>query len=190
MNIATEQWPKRHLITVDEYYRMAEVGLLRTDARVELIEGEIIDMAPIGSQHAGVVNALNAALSAALSGRAVIAVQQPLRLGPRSELQPDIAVLKWRDDFYRASHPQAQDVRLLIEVSDSTLRFDLDSKTALYARHAVPEYWVFDLQLAQLHCFREPVAETYRSIQVLSAGMLALLHFPDVSVNVVACNIE
>src|SRR5262249_52950879 len=149
MSIEMDQWPKRHPFTVDEYYRMAEVGLLRPDARVELIEGEIIDMAPIGNWHSGTVNAVEDRLKHHRRGRAVVAVQQPLRLSERSQPQPDIAVLNYREDYYRSRHPIATDVLLLIEVSDSTVRYDREVKLPLYARHGIPEFWIFDLPANQ-----------------------------------------
>jgi len=116
MIIAVDQWPKRHLINVAEYHRMSEVGLLAPDARVELIEGQVIDMAPIGSAHAGVVNYLTRFLVGAIADRAVVSVQQPVRLDFRSEPQPDVALLKPRPDLYRKSHPTPAEVYLLIEV--------------------------------------------------------------------------
>jgi len=109
MSLASDQWPRRHLINVEQYHRMAEVGLLAPDARVELIEGEIVDMAPIGSDHAGVVNFLLRTLVFAAGDQAVVAVQQPVRLGDQSEPQPDVMLLKPRADLYRQSHPTSAD---------------------------------------------------------------------------------
>jgi len=154
--------PQKHLISVDEYYRMAEVGLLAPDARVELIEGEIIDMPPIGTDHAGIVSLLNHLLVRALDTRAVVQPQAGVRLDLRSEPQPDLAVLAPRADFYRHKHPAPADALLLIEVSDSTLRYDLDVKVPLYARHGIAEVWIVDLQHEQLHSFRMPQGGQYR----------------------------
>ena len=164
MSIASDPWPRRHLLNVEQYYRMAEAGVLAPDARVELIEGEIVDMAPIGSSHAGVVNWLMQTFApAAIAQRCVVAVQQPLRLGNRSEPQPDMMLLKPRADLYRTSHPTASDVLLLIEVSDSTLKFDRGTKAALYARHGVKEVWIVDLPNRQLHCLESPIEGQYGS---------------------------
>src|SRR5215510_2331733 len=116
MSIAIDQWPRRHLIDVEQYYRMAEVGVLAPDARVELIEGEIIDMPPMGSNHTGIVNWLNHQLATTIGNQGMVTVQSPLRLGSCSEPQPDVMVLKPRTDFYRNSHPTPADVLLLIEV--------------------------------------------------------------------------
>jgi Uma2 family endonuclease len=133
---------------------MAEVGLLAPDARVELIEGEIIDMPPIGIDHAGVVSLLTHLFVRAVDVRAVVQPQAGVRLDRRSEPQPDLAILSPREDFYRRKHPAPEDVLLLIEVSDSTLRYDLDVKAPLYARHGIPELWVVDLPHGEMHVFR------------------------------------
>ena len=111
---------RRHRLTVDEYYRMAEVGVLGPEARVELIDGEIIDMAPVSPRHGSVLMRLNRECGLAMRGRAIVAVNDPLRLGPRSEPQPDLMLLAPRADFYAEAHPTAADVLLLIEVSDTT----------------------------------------------------------------------
>ena len=116
-----EDWLPRHRITVDEYYRMAEVGLLAADARVELIEGEILDMPPIGSRHAGVVSLLDRLLSRAAGDEAIVRVQLPLRLTNASEPQPDLALVKPRSDYYSTRHPTAADTLLVVEVSQTTV---------------------------------------------------------------------
>ena len=130
MSIAMEDWPRRHRITVDEYHRMAEVGLLAPDARVELIEGAIIDMPPIGSRHASFVDRLTELLFVAVAGRAMLRCQGPVQLGDRSEPQPDLALFVRRKDFYEHRHPAAADTLLLVEVSETTLRYDRHTKDA------------------------------------------------------------
>lgn len=183
MSIAVDQWPRRHLIDVDQYYKMAEVGLLAPDARVELIEGEIIDMAPIGSSHVGVLNFLTNHLVKIANQRAIVSVQSPLRLGELSEPQPDLMLLKPRSDHYKKSHPTVDDVLLLIEVSDSTLKYDLGPKLALYSKSNIAEYWVIDLNGKQLHCMRDPAAAQYRVVQTLaSPQVVAPTALPDVQV--------
>ena len=174
MNVNTENWPRPHRLTVAEYYRMAEVGLLSPDDRVELIEGEIVDMPPIGSRHAAVVTVLAKRLIQSVGDSADVRIQAPVRLGPRSEPQPDIALLAPRADCYRAGHPQAGDVWLLIEVSESTLRFDREVKSRLYARHGVPEYWVVDLVEDLVHLYRDPDGGRYREQQQASTGVVAV----------------
>lgn len=173
-----------HRITVDQYYRMAEVGLLAPDERVELIDGVIIDMAPIGSRHAGALRRLNQLLAVAVGARAILSSQLPVRFGPSSEPQPDLAVLKPRDDFYDTAHPQAQDVLLLVEVSVTSVRYDLQVKVPLYARHRVPEVWVVDLPQGVLHLYRSPEGGTYVDSSALpEPGMIALAALPDVEVD-------
>jgi Uma2 family endonuclease len=171
-----ESWLPRHRITVDDYYRMAEAGLLAEDARVELIEGEIFDMAPIGSRHSGVVSKLTYLLSRAIGDRAMLRVQQPIRLSRSSEPQPDLALVRPRSDFYARSHPTASDTLLVIEVSETTLRYDQLIKAPLYAAHAIPELWIIDLEGAQMHVFRSPEAERYRDVSSASEpGMTVLV---------------
>jgi Uma2 family endonuclease len=137
--------PRRHRLTVADYYRMAEVGILDPEARVELIDGEIIDMAPPGSPHAATVHYLNEVLVRAAAGRATVLVQNPVRLDEYNEPQPDLALLQRRDDFYRERHPRAGDVLLIVEVAATSLKFDRETKLPLYARHAIPEMWLVDL---------------------------------------------
>jgi Uma2 family endonuclease len=163
MAITTEQ-PRRHRLTVDDYYRMGEVGILAPDARVELIEGEILDMAPPGNLHAGTVDQLVALLGRAVAERALLRVQSPISVDRYSEPQPDLALLRPRTDFYKSSHPRPEDVWLVIEVADSSLRYDRDVKVGLYARSGVSEVWLVDLQEGQLTRYREPTPSSYRRI--------------------------
>jgi len=150
------------------------VGLLPPDARVELIEGGIVDMAPIGSRHAAAVSLLAERLIRALAGAALVFIQSPVRLGRLSEPQPDLAVLRPRADRYANRHPTAADVLLIIEVSDTTLRFDRDIKSALYARHGVPEVWVVDLNHSELQICRDPQEAGYASRAVRAAGVVPI----------------
>jgi Uma2 family endonuclease len=136
----------RRKFNVDDYHRMGDAGILGEDDRVELIDGEIITMAPIGQDHAGTVNRLNETLFHAFAGRAIVSVQNPVRLDDKSEPQPDFAVLRRRDDYYTSGPPGPADVLLLIEVADSSLRFDRAVKLPLYARAGIPEVWIVDLK--------------------------------------------
>jgi Uma2 family endonuclease len=175
MTSIVEDGVTRHRISVDEYYRMAEVGLLAPDARVELIEGEIVDMAPIGSRHGGAVYELTRLLVRAVGDRAVVLVQGPIRLGRRSEPQPDLALLRPRADGYKRSHPTAADVLLVIEVSDTTLKYDLQTKVPLYARHGITAVWVFDLENKRLRTFRTPSEGRYLDVaETQSPGLTPL----------------
>lgn len=184
MSYPMESWPQRHRITVDQYHRMGETGVLAPDARVELIEGEIIDMAPIGADHGSVVDQLTSLLVKAVGERAVVRVQGAVRLDQRSEPQPDVALLRPRADRYRGHQPLPQDLLLLVEVSDTTLRYDRDLKVPLYARHAIPEVWLFDLQQAHLLRYRSPEGGQYRLGDVLpEPGRLELAALPGVEVD-------
>ena len=184
MNANTDTWPRPHRLTVDEYYRMAEVGLLAHDARVELIEGEIIDMAPIGSRHAAMVDRLAQLLILASGLAAQVRTQHPLRLDEHSEPQPDIALVRRRGDGYSQSHPTATDALLVIEVSDSTLRYDQETKAALYAAHGIPNFWIVDLPGRQLHCFAAPTSMRYRERTTTAApGSMSLPGLPGIAVD-------
>jgi Uma2 family endonuclease len=141
---------------------------------VELIEGEIIDMAPIGSRHAAAVNLLAKRLIDAVGEGAVVSIQAPVQLSGRSEPQPDIAILRPRKDRYASSHPTAADVILVIEVSDTTLQFDRDTKAKLYARHGVPELWIVDLNSRQMNILRAPRRGEYQESSTAAAGLMRL----------------
>ena len=136
---------KRRAFSVDEYHAMVEAGILTKHDRVELLDGEIIAMVPIGSGHASCVMRLSELLSEAVGKRAIVSVQSPVRLDEASEPQPDLMLLKRRDDFYAAAHPTPADVLLLIEVSDTTVAFDKNVKLSLYARSMIPEVWIVNL---------------------------------------------
>jgi Uma2 family endonuclease len=158
MSIVMHEWPRRHRITVEHYYRMADAGLFAPDERVELIDGEIVDMPPVGTRHAGKLSRLVDMLSAAIGRHGMIRVQLPLRLGEASEPQPDIVVVAPRADYYEHHHPTAADALLVIELGDSTLRYDRDVKAPLYAEHGVPEAWVLDLRANRVLRFRRSAA--------------------------------
>lgn len=153
---------RRHRFDVGDYYRMAETGILGPEDRVELIEGEIVDMAPIGSAHAGTVNRLaRLAAKAMAEGNVLVSMQNPLRLDAHSEPQPDLMLLRPRADDYRDTHPTPADVLLLVEVADSTLAYDRGPKLALYARHGVPEVWIVDLGGRAVEICRQPGPDGY-----------------------------
>ncbi len=179
-----ESLPRHHRITADEYHRMAEVGLLAPDARVELIEGEILEMAPIGNDHLSVVDQLNHLFVHAVGDRAIVRVQGAARLSQFSEPQPDLVLFKPRADFYRTTGAGPQDVYLIIEVSNTTLRYDLHKKVPLYARHEIPEVWVVDLPGSKLHVFRTPKEGAYLdTVTTDEPGIMSLALLPDVNVD-------
>jgi Uma2 family endonuclease len=137
--------PAPHRFTVEEYHRMGETGLLPPDARVELIEGQVVDMSPIGRRHNSVVDRLTRLLVQRLGDTAVVRVQGSVRLSGFSEPQPDVTVLHPSDDFYATAHAGPRDVVVMIEVSDTTLRYDRNVKLPLYARSEVAEVWIVDV---------------------------------------------
>jgi Uma2 family endonuclease len=155
---------RRHRLTVEEYFRMAEVGLLAPEARVELIEGEIIDMAPTGHRHTSVVSGLHDLFARELASHALVWDQGTLRLSASSAPQPDLVLLKHRKDKYRRSPPLPGDVLLIVEVSESSLRHDQKVKVPLYARHNIPEVWVVDVAAPRIHFFHTLEAGRYTHI--------------------------
>jgi Uma2 family endonuclease len=181
-----EDLPRRHRITVQDYHRMAEVGLLAPDARVELIEGEIIDMAPIGPLHGGTVMMLDQRLQETVGSRAMILCQGSIALGEYSQPQPDLAVLRPRADFYRSGHAAPSDTLLVIEVSDTTWRYDRDRKVPLYARHGIPEVWIVDLPRSMVHFFRGLSGEAYTDETSRAPGVVPLPGLPGASVDLSA----
>ena len=182
-----ESWPRRHRITVHEYHRMAEVGLLAPDARVELIEGEIIDMAPIGKAHSSVVDQLTRLFVRAVGDDAIVRVQGSVRLSQLSEPEPDLVLLKPRPDFYRNEFASTADTLLVIEVSDSTLRYDRDVKVPFYARHGVPEVWIVDLQDNALLVYGSPGDGAYsRQTSMVQPKTVPVTALPGVAVDLSA----
>ena len=174
--------PARRRFDVDAYYRMAETGILSARDRVELIDGEIIEIAPIGAPHGGKVDRLNSLVAGLVAdGRVIARVQGPLRLDRRNEPQPDLMLLRPRVDFYESAHPTAADVLLLVEVADSSLAWDRGPKLALYARHGVGEVWIVDLVGRAVEVCRKPGPEGYAERAtvrdgVLTAGLVPTLH--------------
>lgn len=174
----------RHRLDVDEYYRMAEAGILGEDDRIELIDGELIDMAPIGDDHAWTVVALNEALVLAFAGRAMVSPQNPVRLDRYNEPQPDFAVFRARPDKYRTGERAGPaDVLLLIEVADSSLRFDRSVKLPLYARAGIAEVWIVDLKRRVLNAYRRPAGDGYDEMTTHQAGdSVGLALDPDIRI--------
>lgn len=173
----------RHRLTVDDYRRMGEVGVLHDDERVELIDGEIIDMAPIGERHAGTVNQLAWLLQCAVGDSAIVQVQSPIQLGRYSEPQPDLALLVPRADFYKGARPRPHDTLLVIEVADTSLRYDQDVKGVLYAQHGVQECWLVDIAAKRFTRFRKPREGGYSVVDHPDLGVpLDIEALPGVSV--------
>ncbi len=161
----------RRRFTVDDYHRMAEAGILSEDTRVELLDGEIIEMAPIGNRHAAAVRRLIHLFSPlAASSAVVVDVQDPVRLGSHSEPQPDVALLRARPDLYTASAPTAADVLLIVEIMESSAAYDRQVKLPLYAEAGVSEVWLVDLQAQTVDVFRRPAGGGYQAVRTLRRG--------------------
>ncbi len=160
----------KRLFTVEEYYQMAAAGILTENDRVELIEGEIVEMAAIGSRHGACVNRLNSLFSQLLGIRAIVGVQNPVRLNNNSEPQPDIALLQPRPDFYADGHPQPQDIFLIIEVADTTIEYDREVKLPLYASSRISEIWIINLNHEVIEVYRNPNNNRYESVQIFQRG--------------------
>jgi Uma2 family endonuclease len=177
--------PHRKL-SVEDYHQMAEVGIFRPDERVELIEGELIDMPPMGHFHAGLSGLMVESLGYRSRGRAVTWVQNPIQTGLHSEPQPDFALLRYRPDSYKWALPTAADTLLVVEISDTTPRYDRTIKLPLYASHGIPEYWLINAPEQRIEVHRDPDAEQggYRKVRILTEGLLAPACFPDLTLDV------
>ncbi|RMH90903.1 MAG: Uma2 family endonuclease [Calditrichaeota bacterium] len=171
--------------TVEEFYRMGEAGIFTEDDRVELIEGEIIEMSPIGKRHAVCVARLTGLFGQLAEKRFIVWVQNPLPLNAYSEPQPDITLLKFRSDFYAQKDIEPADVLLIIEVSDTTLEYDREVKIPLYARAGIPESWVIDLAHEAVEVYSQPEEGEYRSVRTVKRGeTLTPVALPDISLTV------
>jgi len=178
--------PVAHLFTVEEYEAMGRAGVFPEGKRLELLGGEIVEMTPIGSPHASMVKRLNFLLVAGLGDQAIVGVQDPIVLSDLSEPQPDLAVLRPRPDFYRAGHPSPGDVLLVIEVADTTGRWDRMVKRPLYAAAGVPEVWIVDVTARLVEVALEPAGDGYRSIRQVGIGeAVSPAAFPNLSIAVV-----
>jgi len=178
------QLPQYHPISIWEYFRMGETGVLDPEARCELLEGELFDMPTIGPQHSSKVKRLNRIFSRIIGDRAIVSAQDPILLGDLSAPQPDLALLCWREDFYEQLHPGPEDILVLVEVADSTLTYDRDRKLPLYARFAIPEIWLVDVAGRQLDVYRDPENGKYKTkfrVQDLSCVGIAAL--PDIELD-------
>jgi len=174
---------RRRTYTVDEFDRMGEVGILSEDDRVELIEGEIVEMAAIGRRHMAVVNRLNAIFTRRAGDDAIISVQNPIHIDDRFEPQPDIAILRYRSDFYEDSRPMPVDVLLLVEVADSSLDFDRTTKLPSYARAGISETWIVNLVDDVIEVYADPVGGAYTDTRRIERdGVIRPRRLPDITV--------
>jgi Uma2 family endonuclease len=182
--IAAVATPTPYRFTVDEYHRMVDAGIFTEDSRVELLDGEIIAMAPIGSRHAASVTVQQRLFERQLGDRALVRVQQPISVLPDSEPEPDITIVAPRADFYRSGHPEPLEILLISEVADTSLTYDRDIKLLRYARANIPEAWLWDLN-NRPHIYTEPGPGGYATHQVLGPGDTATPQaFPDVRIRI------
>lgn len=172
----------RRRFTLEEYHRLGETGIIHEDERVELVEGEIVEMSPIGWPHASIVARLTMLLARRFGDRAIVWVQNPLALpGQASEFQPDLALLKSRPDFYRSTGVEPDDALLVVEVMDSSVAYDRRVKLPIYARGGVPEVWLVNVNRNTVEVWRNPMPDGYREQRLVDrAGTIAALAFPDV----------
>ena len=161
---------EKRLLTVAEYHKMAEVGILDPDDRVELIKGEVIKKDPFLSPHTSHVKRLNALMFRLFGNRVTISVQDPITIEDHSEPEPDIALLAFSEDFYAERHPRPDDVLLLIEVADSTLAKDQQLKLPLYAEAGIKEYWIVNLVEKQLEVYQKPKDSSYTIQKIYTSG--------------------
>jgi Uma2 family endonuclease len=161
---------KQRLLTVQEYHRMSETGILTESDRVELLNGRIIYMSPIGSKHAACVEKIGELLKQFLAGKAMVRAQNPVILDEHSEPEPDIAIVKRKDNYYADRHPVAEETFLVIEVADTSLEKDRLAKQPLYAAAQIPEYWIVNLEKNEVEVYRSPIDEQYRSRHIFLPG--------------------
>ncbi|MBV8912511.1 MAG: Uma2 family endonuclease [Acetobacteraceae bacterium] len=176
--------PTRHKLDVDVLYRMADAGIFGEDDRIELIDGELIDMAPIGTDHAVTSNGLTRALVLACGDLGIVSVANPLRIDRFNEPQPDFVVFRPRADNYRTGERGGPaDALLVVEVADSSLRFDRKVKLPLYARAGIAEVWIADLRRRVLEAHRDPVEGAYATVQTYREGdRVSLALAPEIAV--------
>lgn len=168
-----------------EYHKMVDAGILHEDSPVELIEGEILQMSPIGRKHRSHVDRLTALFVLALQGRAIVRIQSSVVLDDANEPEPDVVLLRWREDFYGDADETPEDVLLIIEVADTSEAYDRRTKGPLYARHGIPEYWILNLNRDQLMVLRDPAPDGYATTRIYRRGeSVNPLAFPELTVAV------
>ena len=175
----------KHRFSTKDYYRMAETGVLGPETRVELLDGEIIDMSPIGPSHGAVTKRLNAHFTQCSNDRWLVAVQDPVHLDDHSEPQPDLMLLERTPDFYATKHPRPADVLLLVEVADTSLAYDRDRKLPAYAAAGIPEVWIVNLGERTIEVYREPSKTGFRWSTILRVtDRISPMNFRDAEVAV------
>ena len=183
MTIATTG-VRKHLTDIHEWRKLGEANIFPPESHLELIEGEILEMAPIGFNHAGHVIRLNKLFNKVVGEHAIISIQNPLQLSNLSEPEPDFALLRPDADDYTTRHPNAEDVLLLIEVADSSFHYDQNEKQRLYARYQIPEYWLINLNNSTIEIYRQPCESIYQQKTTLKVGDSITLSQLDIMINV------
>ncbi len=171
----------RHRFTVEEFHRMAESRILTGDSRVELVEGELIEMTPIGSRHAACVDRLNRLFSQRVGEAAIVRVQNPIRLSRLSELQPDLVLARPKPDFYAEAHPGPEAILLVVEVAETSAGVDREVKVPLYAQAGISEVWLVTLTQRTIAIYRDPTPTGYREVRSIGLGeVLSPLALPEI----------
>jgi len=175
----------RRKFTVEQYHKMAESGILTENDRVELIQGEVIEMSPVGRRHASCVARLTRLFTLRLGETAIVWPQNPIELDDTSEPQPDLTLLQPRPDFYESGHPQPEDIFLIVEVADTTAKFDRGVKIPLYAKDNIAEVWLVDINQQCIEVYRQPSPTGYKNVQTFQRGQtLSIQAFPDIEITV------
>ncbi|MEW6735976.1 MAG: Uma2 family endonuclease [Acidobacteriota bacterium] len=176
---------ERRLFSVDEFHKMVESGILSEDDRVELIDGEILKMSPIGSRHAAYVDFIHRLFSSLITQQVIIRNQNPIYLDDHSEPQPDIAIVKYRSDFYVKHHPCVEDVLLIIEIAETSVEYDKEIKLPKYAESLIAEVFILNVPAKRLEVYRNPRDGKYQDVDFLSSDQIvSFLHFKEVEVRV------
>jgi len=177
----------RLLFSVDDFYKMAEIGIFDEDSRVELLGGEVFAMSPIGSKHAACVNRLLASLTRQVGDEVIVSPQNPVRLSDDTEPEPDVSVLRPKPDFYASAHPRPADILLIVEVAETSLAYDRDRKLPFYAAAGIPEVWIVDLAGGAVTAYSGPSGEAYRQTREYRRGeALSPAALPQISLPVEA----
>lgn len=169
-------------LTIDDYHAMIKAGILTEEDKIELLNGELIIMSPVGPSHSGTIDLIDTQLKVLLHKKAIVRNQGPVTLPYHSEPEPDLAVAKYRPDFYTKSHPGPDDILISIEVADTSLERDRTVKAALYATHLIPTYWIVNLQDRQIEVYTQPKDGQYRTRQTFLPG--EELELPDFGLKV------
>lgn len=175
----------KRLLSVEDYHLMAKVGIL-PERGIELVNGEILETSPIGSKHAALVDKIKDLIVAQLQRSVIVRAQNPIEISNNSEPEPDIVVVKYKEDYYAEKHPQPEDVFLLIEVADSSLGYDQEIKLPLYAKAGIPEYWIINLEANRIEAYRKPGKEVYKFSEIAEVGDTIKAEFIDFTIEVKA----